>query len=209
MMDVYIVHGWMDSSCGFLRSWPSYFCEGSRMRFRVFLSSFPNPSQREAPFFLTSLPRFPPFWKTRPLSCGFAPPQMLGRRGTELLEAAARGQEARARQLLAAGADPTWRQPQTGPGPGGVVRGGRGERAPPTVAAVMPRFDRPACGGPQRPRGGRPRAAAARGGSGRAPQKRRNGGGVSSAKEKSWPAIEEAPPRPEPTMAGEPKEREA
>ena len=39
--------------------------------------------------------------------------------------------------------------------------------------------------------------------------KRRNGGGGSSGKEKSWPAIEEAPPRPQTTMAGEPKEREA
>ena len=39
--------------------------------------------------------------------------------------------------------------------------------------------------------------------------KRRNGGGGSSGKEKSWPAIEEAPPRPQATLAGEPKEREA
>ena len=87
------------------------------------------------------------------------PPKMLGRRGTELLEAAACGQEAQVRQLLAAGADFTWRQPHTGPGPGGVVRGGRG------VAAVPPRLDRPALGGPLGQRGGRPRAAAARGGS--------------------------------------------
>ena len=75
MMDIYIVHGSMDSSCGFLRSWPSYFCEGSRTRFRVFLSSFPNPSQREAPFFLASLPRFPPtLFGRRGLSAVALPP---------------------------------------------------------------------------------------------------------------------------------------
>ena len=84
-----------------------------------------------------------------------------------------------------------------------------GERAPPKVAAV-PRGQTALHGAASHghvevvrvllQHGADPRARAS---------KRRNGGGVSSAKEKSWPAIEEAPPRPETKMAGEPKEREA
>ena len=169
MMDIYMMHGSMDSSCGFLRSWPSRFCEGRGTRFRVFLSSFPNPSQREAPFFLTSLPRFPPpfledeasqLWLCPPPPPNAWAPRLGAVRGRVLRPGGpgppAPGRRRRPHVAATAYRPGAWgRRPSAGEGRAGASDS---RRRP-------PRWDRPVCGGRRRPRGDRPRAAAARGGS--------------------------------------------
>ena len=132
------------------------FCEGSRTRFRVFLSSLPNLSQREAPFFLAPCPGSPTLLEDEAFQCGFPLP-LLGRRGRELYNATGRGEEAEVRRLLAKGADPTWKNPGTLFGFDYTPRAGGPRRCPASEAVD-------------------------------APQKEERGG-VSSGKEKSWPAL--------------------